>query len=77
MEPAYQNQQLNQSVVVRDLLSGNSIATMQAPFLLLEVDYVHLQGSPPPTATLATILFSAVVGYAISLVQHPVNSFNY
>lgn len=67
MEPAYQNQQLNQPVVVGDLLSGRSIATVQAPFLLSEVEYIHLQGSPPLTATLATNLFFAVVGYAISL----------
>ncbi|MEO9041395.1 MAG: hypothetical protein ABI292_02740 [Rhodoferax sp.] len=41
--------------------------TVQTAFVLTEADFLRLKGSPPITATLATIVFSGVVGYAISL----------
>ena len=67
MASAYEDKQLSQPIVLADLLNGESIATLQAAFALTEADFLRLQGGPPITATLATILFSGVVGYAISL----------
>ncbi|NOT81422.1 MAG: hypothetical protein HOP01_01665 [Gallionella sp.] len=67
MERTYKDRKLTQAIVVTDLLNGQSVTTMQSPYLLTEADFLRLQGIPPITAALATILFSAVVGYAVSL----------
>lgn len=67
MEHAYEGRQLNQPIVVTDLLNGRSVTTMQTPYLLTEADFLRLKGGPPVTAALATIVFSGVVGYAVSL----------
>jgi hypothetical protein len=67
MPQSYSNQQLQSPVVVQGLLTGQTIATVQAPFLLSEVDFVRLRGNPSRTETWATNLFFAVVGYAVSL----------
>ncbi|WP_068857930.1 hypothetical protein [Perlucidibaca aquatica] len=67
MEQAYEGRQLSQPIVVTDLLNGRSVTTMQPPYLLTEADFLRLKGGQPITATLATIVFSGVVGYAVSL----------
>lgn len=67
MEHAYEGRQLSQPIVVTDLLNGRSVTTMQPPYLLTEADFLRLKGGPPVTAALATIVFSGVVGYAVSL----------
>lgn len=67
MQKTYSNQRLNSSVVVGGLLSGQSIATIQQPFILSEVEYMHLRGNPPLTASWATNLLFAVIGYGVSL----------
>ena len=67
MEREFEGRQLNQPIIVTDLLNGMSVATIQPPYLLTEADFERLKGSPPITATLATIFFSGVVGYAIGL----------
>jgi hypothetical protein len=67
MEHAYEGRQLSQPIIVTDLLNGRSVTTMQPPYLLTEADFLRLKGGPPVTAALATILFSGVVGYAVSL----------
>lgn len=67
MEHAYEGRQLSQPIIVTDLLNGRSVTTMQQPFLLTEADFLRIKGSPPVTAALATIMFSGVVGYAVSL----------
>ena len=67
MPTEYKGRQLNQPIVVDDALNGESIATLQSVFALTEADFLRLQGGPPTTATLATVIFSGVVGYAISL----------
>lgn len=63
----YRGRQLSQPIVVADVMNGESIATLQPVFALNEADFLRLQGGPPTTATLATVIFSGVVGYAISL----------
>lgn len=67
MGNAYVGKQLSQPVTVNDLFNGQSVTTMQQPYLLTEADFLRLKGSPPITATLATIVFSGTVGYALSL----------
>lgn len=67
MEHEYEGRQLNQPILVNDLLNGQSVKTLQTPYLLTEADFLRLKGSPPVTAAFATILFSGVVGYAVSL----------
>lgn len=67
MATEYTGRQLTQPIVVADVLNGESIATLQSVFALTEADFIRLQGGPPTTATLATVIFSGVVGYAISL----------
>ena len=67
MAKAYEGKQLDRPIVVADLLNGRSVATLQAAYPLHEADFLRLQGSPPATAALATIVFSGVVGYAVSL----------
>lgn len=67
MEQAFEGRQLSQPITVTDLLNGRSVTTMQAPYLLTEADFLRLKGSPPVTAALATVVFSGVVGYAVSL----------
>ena len=67
MATEYRGRQLSQPIVVADVLNGESIATLQSVFPLNEADFLRLQGGPPTTATLATAIFSGVVGYAISL----------
>lgn len=67
MGHAYEGRQLSQPIVVTDLLNGRSVTTMQPPYLLTEADFLRLKGGPPVTAALATIVFSSVVGYAVSL----------
>lgn len=67
MERAYEGRQLSQPIIVTDLLNGRSVTTMQSPYLLTEADFLRLKGGPPVTAALATIIFSGVVGYAVSL----------
>lgn len=67
MQRSYKNQQLNTPIVIGDLLSDQSITTIQTPFLLTQVDFVYLCGRPPMTASWATNLLFAVVGYAVSL----------
>ena len=67
MATEYRDRQLSQPIVVADVLNGQSIATLQSVFALTEADFLRLQGGPPTTATLATVIFSGVVGYAISL----------
>lgn len=67
MKRAYEGRQLSQPIVVADLLNGRSVTTMQPPYLLTEADFLRLKGGPPVTAALATIVFSAVVGYVVSL----------
>lgn len=67
MGRAYEGRQLSQPIAVTDLLNGKSVATMQPPYFLTEVEFERLKGSPPITAALATIVFSGVVGYAVSL----------
>ena len=67
MATEYRGRQLSQPIVVADVLNGESIATLQSVFALTEADFLRLQGGPPATATLATVIFSGVVGYAISL----------
>lgn len=63
----YEGRHLSQPIAVTDILNGQSVTTMQAPYLLTEADFLRLKGSPPVTAALATIVFSGVVGYAVSL----------
>lgn len=67
MEHAYEGRQLSQPIAVTDLLNGRSVTTMQPPYFLTEADFLRLKGSPPVTAALATIVFSGIVGYAVSL----------
>lgn len=67
MESEYEGRQLSQPILVNDLLNGRSVTTLQAPYLLTEADFLRLKGSPPVTAAFATIVFSGVVGYAVSL----------
>ena len=67
MDHAYEGRQLSQPIVVYNLLNGQSVTTMQLPYFLTEADFVRLKGGKPVTATLATIVFSGVVGYAVSL----------
>lgn len=67
MERAYEGRQLSQPIVVADLLNGRSVTIMHPPYLLTEADFLRLKGGPPVTAALATIVFSGVVGYAVSL----------
>jgi hypothetical protein len=67
MAQAFEGRQLSQPITVTDLLNGRSVTTMQAPFLLTEADFLRLKGSPPVTSALATVVFSGVVGYAVSL----------
>lgn len=67
MERTYEGRQLSQPIAVTDLLNGRSVTTLQAPYLLTEADFLRLKGGPPITATLATIIFSGVIGYAVSL----------
>ena len=67
MATEYRGRQLNQPIVVADVLNGESIATLQPAFALNEADFLRLKGGPSTTATLATVIFSGVVGYAISL----------
>jgi hypothetical protein len=67
MDKVYENQHISQTVVVTHLLNEVSVATLQKPFYLTEVHFQSLKGRPPFTATLATIIFSAVVGYAFKL----------
>lgn len=67
MESSYEGRQLSQPTVVTNLLNGQSVTTMQPPYLLTEADFLRLKGVPPVTAALATIVFSGVVGYGVSL----------
>jgi hypothetical protein len=67
MKHVYEGRQLSQSIAINDLLNGRTVATMQPPYFLTEADFLRLKGSPPVTAALATIVFSGVVGYAVSL----------
>ena len=60
-------QQLSQPTPITDLLNGQSVATIQVPYILTEADFLRLKGGPPITAATAAMLFSGVVGYAISL----------
>lgn len=67
MTTEYIKQQVTQSIVVTNLMNGESIATLQSAYPLTEADYERLQAGAPMTSTLAAMLFSGVVGYAISL----------
>ncbi|MBT1072656.1 hypothetical protein [Pelotalea chapellei] len=67
MEKTYVGRQLNDSVTVSDLLNGQSVATIQIPYLLTEADFLRIKGGQPITSASAAMLLSGVVGYAISL----------
>jgi hypothetical protein len=61
------NQQIEKSVVVADVLNGQTIAMLQALYPLTEADFVRLKGSAPITVWVAGSIFSGVLGYAIGL----------
>lgn len=61
------NQQLDKPFSVSGLMNGQTIAQLQSPYLLSEADFVRLKGRARPTETVAVMIFSAIVGYAISL----------
>jgi hypothetical protein len=67
MDQAFDGKHLSQPIKVSGLLNGRSVATIQPAYLLTEVDFERLKGSPPITASLASLVFSGVVGYAIGL----------
>jgi hypothetical protein len=76
MKQAIEGRQLSQPIIVSDVLTGRSVTTMQAPYFLTEADFLRLKGGAPVTAALATIVFSGVVGYAVSLGPKIAPSFN-
>ncbi|HHQ4778524.1 TPA: hypothetical protein ACSP0C_002251 [Aeromonas veronii] len=67
MVDEYKGKQIQQTIVVTDLLNGRTVTTMQQAYLLTEADFLRLKGSPPVTAAIATIIFSGVIGYIVSL----------
>lgn len=67
MRPSYEGQQLSQTINVTGLLNGQSITTMQQPFLLSEADFLRLKGKPPITASFSFMIFGGIIGYAIPL----------
>lgn len=67
MATEYRNRQISQPIVVANVMNGETIATLQSVYPLTEADFVRLRGGAPTTAALAAVIFSGVVGYAISL----------
>lgn len=67
MAESHEDQAVQQPFVVSNLLNGQSVASLQAVFPLTEADFLRLKGSQPVTTAFATIIFSGVIGYAISL----------
>lgn len=63
----YKNEVITQTVVTDNLLTGMSIGTLQADFLLNEADFLRLQGSASLFVTWALNLLFATIGYAISI----------
>lgn len=76
MVDEYKGKQIQQTIVVADLLNGRTVTTMQQAYLLTEADFLRLKGSPPVTAAIATIIFSGVIGYIVSLGPKIAHVFN-
>ncbi|WP_421232104.1 hypothetical protein [Aeromonas sp. 600276] len=76
MVDEYKGKQIQQPIVVTGLLNGRTVTTMQQPYLLTEADFLRLKGSPPVTAAIATIIFSGVIGYIVSLGPKIAHLFN-
>jgi hypothetical protein len=67
MPRSFENQRLSGPVVLRDLLTGQTVATLQGSYYLTEVEFLHLRGRPSLAAIWATNMFFIVVGYAWGL----------
>lgn len=68
MSRDYEGREIRQSVRIKGVLNGRSVASMQTPFMLTEADFMRLRGGPPITASISGVIVSAVVGYGIGLI---------
>lgn len=63
----YQNEVITKTVVTEDLLTGVSIGTLQADFLLCEADFMRLKGEGSVFVTWSLNVLFATIGYAMSI----------
>jgi hypothetical protein len=61
------NQNIGETVIVPDLLSGITIGTLQADYLLNGRDYEHLRSGKPITFNWANSILLTSVGMGLSL----------
>jgi hypothetical protein len=63
----YENEVFRETVVTDNLLTGMSIGTLQADFLLCEADFLRLKGGSSAFVTWSLNVLFATIGYAMSI----------
>lgn len=67
MQQEFNSQRIEESIVVSDLMNGQTIAMLQTVYPLSEADFVRLNNGASKLDAAAVMIFSGVVGYAIGL----------
>lgn len=70
----YENEIITETVVASNLLSGMSIGTIQADFLLNEADFIRLKSQESQITTWALNILFAGIGYGLSILPKFINS---
>jgi len=63
----YENEVFRETVVTDNLLTGMSIGTLQADFLLCEADFLRLKSEGSAFVTWSLNVLFATIGYAMSI----------
>lgn len=63
----FEDEVITQTVVTDNVLTGVSIGTLQADFLLCEADFLRLKGQGSPFVTWSLNVLFATIGYAMSI----------
>ena len=63
----YENEVFRETVVTGNLLTGMSIGTLQADFLLCEADFLRLKSGSSAFVTWSLNVLFATIGYAMSI----------
>lgn len=70
----YENETITQTVVTENILTGISIGTLQADFLLCEADFLRLTGNGSTFASWSLNILFATIGYAMSITPKYISS---
>jgi hypothetical protein len=67
MNELIENQQITQTIPIKDLLSNVTIGTWQADFPLTAIDYEHIKNGSPKTFNWANSILLATVGFGFNI----------